>query len=656
LPRLLHSLKLQIALAIAALTLLFASSTLYSLHVIDQQHSDDVLVQLAGRLQFNQQHLTLQAMRYGENAPRDYPSDDRDLQLYYEDLNKTRSGLSQIIQAFADNHFDELLTGVTMAQRPRLPRRSQMAAETLASTWRDFAAQLDEQIGPNPQGPRLEWAAQRIITQHATLEAAAQRFADTLEVDVAARAGRANLINRLLLLAALIVAVGTAAWFYRRVLTPLSVAAQGFKQVANGDFAHKVPVIQNNEIGWLAESFNHLSARMDALRKLLTGLEQADTLEGTLRTLSQTLPPLIPVDWIGVLVIGTDGHIRLELAFSDGSPETLGQASFEPDKTLLEECIRTREPLHIPDVQGMAALSDSYQFLRQLSELGRRDAVFLPINSGAGIMGVVAFASRYPNNFRSDHLTLLRNLGVLVGVSLGRTLQLAEGSRQPSFNQFATGIVHELRDPLASIRVALAELRAGEGLPPAAAKRVDLAAGEVVRLEKLLSDVMWYAKPLTLELRPQDLVELVADTASAEDPDKEAFEIRSAPCPKIPADRDRLRQVLTTLIRNAQRASPAGSPVAIHCRPSGAGWVEVEISNAGEPIPPEDLKRAFEPFSESIFGGSGLALPIVRRIVRAHGGEFELASDEAQGTRAILRLPTSAEAVPAANQAADDLA
>lgn len=67
-PRVLHTLKAQISLAIGLLTLLFAGSTMYSLHVIDQQHSDDTLVQLAGRLQFNQQQLAVQAMRYQENA------------------------------------------------------------------------------------------------------------------------------------------------------------------------------------------------------------------------------------------------------------------------------------------------------------------------------------------------------------------------------------------------------------------------------------------------------------------------------------------------------------------------------------------------------------------------------------------------------------
>lgn len=655
-PRLLHSLKLQIGLAIAALSLLFAASTLYSLHVIDQQHSDDVLVQLAGRLRFNQQHLTVQAMRYEENAPRDYPSYYRDLKLYFEDLKKTRGELARIIDAFAENHFDVALTGESMAMRPRLPRPSHRVAQELAAAWKAFSAQLDERIGPDAQEPRLEWAAQWIVADHAALEVATQDLMRTLERDVAARAARANRINRILLVAALLVAVGIAIWFYRRVLAPLEIAVRGFKQVANGDFSHKVPVTQDNEIGWLADSFNHLSDRMDALRKLLTRLEQGDNLEGTLRTLSQTLPPLIPVDWIGVLVIGSDGQLHLEMAFSDGAPDTIGKLSFEPGRTLLEECIRNREPLHIPDVREMATLSDNYQFLRKLSELGRRDAVFLPIGGGAGIQGVAVFASRYPNNFRSEHLALLRNLGVLVGVSLGRTLQLVENSRLASIGQFASGIAHEIRNPLATIGLALEYLNALEGLPQGAGRRVQLAIEEVARLERLLSDILLYAKPLTLQRRPQDLVELVAETVAAEHADEVPIEIRATPCPMVQADRDRIRQVLINLIRNAQQASPRGSAITIRCRPSAAGWVEVEIANRGEPIPAKVLERVFEPFVTSKSRGTGLGLPIVQRIVHAHGGEIVLNSDSQQGTRALLRLPTVVDASQAVDQAADDTA
>lgn len=653
-PRLLHSLKLQITVAIAALTLLFIASTLYSLHVIDLQRSDDTLMQLAGRLRFNQQHLTVQAMRYKENAPRDYPSYYRDLKLYFADLKKTRAELSEIIDAFANNHFDPILTGKSMPMRPRLPRETHRQAQELATTWHAFLAKLDERIGPNPEEPRLEWATQWIVSEHAQLEAIAETLTTRLANDVAARAGNANVINRLLLVAALLMAVGIAAWFYGRVLKPLSIAVEGFKQVANGDFSQKVPITQDNEIGWLSESFNRLSERMDALRKLLTRLEQGANLEGTLRTLSETLPPLIPVDWIGVLVVGADGRIHLEMAFSDGKPDTIGKISFDAERTLLEECINNREPLHIPDVREMATRSDSYVFLHQLAELGRRDAIFLPIGSAAGIQGVAVFASRYPNNFRSEHLALLRNLGVLVGVSLGRTIQLVENSRLASIGQFASGIVHEIRNPLATISLALDHLAGVTELPKGAAKRVQLAHEEIGRLERILSDILLYAKPLSLQRTPQDLVELVAETVSAASGDSAPIEIRSAPCPLVPADRDRIRQVLINLIHNAQQASPPGSSIGIRCRPSAAGWVEVEISNGGERIPEKVLQRVFEPFFTSKTRGTGLGLPIVQRIVSAHGGEIELLSDDQDGTRAILRLPTMTDVRPAPDQAAEE--
>ena len=653
-PRFLNTLKSQIILAVVVLTVLYASSTLYSLHVIDLQHSDGVLVQLAGRLKYNQQNLTLRAMRYRENAPRDYPSYYRDLRLYFEDLKRTRSELDQIIEAFASNHFATALTGEVMAMQPQLPKRSLAIARELQAAWRAFSEQLDERIGPDDKEPRLEWAAEWIAERHSELEQVAADLLSTLQNDVAARAAEANLINRILLVAALLLSGGIAIWFYRRVLAPLAVAVEGFQQVANGDFSYRVPVTQDNEIGWLASSFNRLSGRMETLRKLLTRLEQGADLEGTLRTLSETLPSLIPVDWVGVLVIGHDGNIRLEKAYSDGKPDPIGELSFEPDKTLLEECIRNREPLHIPDVKEFSGMSETYVFLRRLAELGRRDAIFLPIGNGATIEGVAVFANRYPNSYRAEHLALLRNLGVLVGVSLGRTLQLVENARLASIGQFASGIAHEIRNPLATISLALEHLRGLDALPAGAGKRVDLASAEVGRLERLLADILLYAKPLSLQRSAQDVVELVAETVTAESAGEEAnIEISASPCPLVSADKDRLRQVLINLIRNAQQASPAGEPIRIHCRPEGQDWTVIEIQNGGPPIPVQTLERAFEPFYTSKRGGTGLGLPIVQRIVSAHGGEVELLSDDRHGTRAVLRLPTAAaENKPVADQAA----
>jgi len=638
LPRLLQSLKFQIVLAIMVMTALFATATLYSMHVIDQQHSDDVLVGLSGRLMFNQQHLTVQAMRYHENAPRDYSSYSRDLKLYFEDLKKTRTELTRLIGAFEENRFDAELTGETMAMQPRLAPRSHAVAVELAEAWRSILVRIDERIGPDPGEPRLEWAAEMIAESNAVLQDITARLSDTLQAEAKQRAQRANLLSRVLLGIALIVSLSTAIWFYRRVLGPLSVAVNGFKQVANGDFEYRVKVVHNNEIGWLAESFNHLSDRLQALRKLLTGLEQGVDLDATLRTLSTTLPSLIPVDWIGVLVFNVDGQVHLEKAYSDGKPDPIGNLTFNPDKTLLEECIRNREPLHIPDVKGMAVLSESYVFLSHLADFGRRDAIFLPIGNGK-VQGVAVFGSRYPNNFRTEHLALLRNLGVLLGVSLGRTIQLTESSRLASIGQFASGIVHEIRNPLATISLAMEHLKSLDVLPDSTRKRVDLADTEVVRLERLLEDILLYAKPLSLRRTPLDLCALISDIVTAEARVDPRIAFQSSACPPVPVDEDRMRQVLLNLLLNAQQASPEGSPIGVSCSAADDNRVEVEIRNAGEPIHPNVLDRIFEPFVTTKNHGTGLGLSIVNRIVEAHGGEITVHSDALSGTRVVMRLP-----------------
>ena len=640
-PKFLQSLKTQIVLAILLLTGLFAASAFYSMYVIEQQGSDDTLLQLAGKLQYKQQLLTVQAMQYKENAPRDYPSYYRDLQLYFQDLKRVRVELNDLITAFSDNDFSPLLADADMAMMPHLTAHCHAIATELGEAWLSFSDGLDGRIGDDPEEPRLEWGAEWILEHHDGLKDITANLIETLENDITSRTKQANAVNRLLLAFAILVALGTALWFYWRVLKPLATAVSGFRRVANGEFSYRVPEVYNNEIGWLVGAFNRLSNRLDTLRKLLTRLEQGGDLHSTLDILSETLPNLMPVDWIGVLVVGVDGKIHLEKAFSDGKPDPIGQQSFEPDHTLLAECINTREPLHIADVNEMSHRSESYVFLRRLGELGRRDAIFMPIGAENTLKGVVVFASRFPNSYRTEHLELLRNLGVLVGVSLGRTLQLVESTRLANIGQFASGIVHEIRNPLATISLALEHVRGLNTLPDGAIKRVHLASDELTRLERLLSDILLYAKPLALDRSPQNIAELIAIMIAGEFGDDERFQVETSRCPLVPADRDRIRQVLLNLIRNAEQASPEDSPIRIRCDVDGADWVKIEIQNGGDPIPEKILARVFEPFFTSKSQGTGLGLPIVQRIIEAHSGEISITSDAQHGTRVTLSLPVT---------------
>jgi signal transduction histidine kinase len=649
-----QSLKAQVVIAIALLTGLFAASAFYSMHVIDQQHSDDTLLQLATRLQYGQQQLAVQAMRYRDNAPRDYPSYYRDLRLYFVDLQRTRAELDEIIGAFEHDHFGRRLVGEDMAMQPHLPPASRAIVAQLAGVWRNFTLGLDERIGDDTAAPRLEWAAEWISERGHELEQEITRLLDTLQAEVARRAALANRVNRLLLALALLVALGTGLWFYWRVIDPLATAVKGFRVVANGDFAHQVPVSNDDEIGALATTFNQLSARLDALRRLLTRLEQGGDLAATLRTLSETLPNLLPVDWIAVLMVTADGRIQLQQAFSDGSPDPLGQLSFENEGTLLAECIDTHQPLHIADVAATSGLSERFVFLRQLLALGRRDALFLPVNASGGIKGVAVFASRYPNSYQTEHLELLRNIGVLLGVSLGRTIQLAESKRLATIGQFASGIVHEIRNPLATISLALEHLRGLDTLPPGTGRRVTLASEEVARLERLLSDILLYAKPLALTREPHAVGVLLHEVLDAEPTARARVDLLLDDCPAVSFDRDRLRQVLINLLRNALQAAPDDEKVSIACRMVAADALEIRIHNGGEPISERLLPRLFEPFVTSRQDGTGLGLAISARIIAAHGGNLSIDSTREAGTTVTVRLPHQGGARSAAQAAEAD--
>jgi signal transduction histidine kinase/HAMP domain-containing protein len=639
LPPLLRSLKVQIVLAMTLLTLLFAASAYYSLLVIDQQRADAQLLRVAARLAYEQHQLAMQSMRYAEHAPRDFASYDRDLQFFFEDLKQRRSTLDQIISALSENRFDDLPETADLAEMCVMPEAAQDAARRLEGRWRSFSTTLDERIGEDPAAPRLEWAAQTIVASNPELERLTSALTDELDRELSARAERVRTVNRLVLGTVILVALGIAVWFYWNVLRRLSRAVLGFRIVANGDFSHRVPVEANNEIGWLVNAFNQLSERLDNLLRLLTRLEQGGDLETTLHTLSETLPHLMPVDWIGVLVVGVDGRMHLQLAFSDGQPDPIGQHSFTAEHTLLEECLRTGQPLHIADVAQLSQLSEHYVFLRRLLDRGRRDAIFLPVEGSGDLQGVAVFATRFPNSYRGEHLELLRNLGALIGVSLARTLQLVESQRLASIGQFASGIVHEIRNPLATISLALEHLGRLSDLPENSRKRVALATDEIARLERLLADILLYAKPLVLDRSDTDLPALISDVVRNHLDDRSRIGLVVEPCPSLSIDRDRITQVLLNLLRNALQAAPPDGQVTVHCQPKDGAWVSVSVNNGGTPIGERERERLFEPFFTTKPQGTGLGLPIARRLVEAHGGKIGLSSDESTGTTVTVSLP-----------------
>ena len=214
----------------------------------------------------------------------------------------------------------------------------------------------------------------------------------------------------------------------------------------------------------------------------------------------------------------------------------------------------------------------------------------------------------------------------------------------------AGGLAHEIKNPLSTMTITLGLLRedieSGKGDRDRALRRVKVLEREVVRLEEILADFLQYAGRHEPELRPTDLNGLVAEVLDFITPaaNRKKIEVRhhlSPDVPALPLDRDRVKQALLNLVLNAQEAMKGRGEILVQTSVRG-GAVRVDVTDTGPGIPSEILPRIFEAYFSSKKTGTGLGLPIARRIVEEHGGILEVFSEVGKGTRFTMWFPVQA--------------
>ena len=230
---------------------------------------------------------------------------------------------------------------------------------------------------------------------------------------------------------------------------------------------------------------------------------------------------------------------------------------------------------------------------------------------------------------------------------------IQRADRMASIGELASGIAHEIRNPLAGIQGAI-QILAEEFPKEDPRKQVsDEIQKQIYKLERLVKDLLNFAKPVTRNYLPTDINELVDKVLSffmtqrAKSVDIKIEKNFVPSLPKAMIDPSSMEQAFLNIILNAQKAMPRGGTftVSTHAFPQRKGdgneahEVQIIFEDTGIGIPGENLPRIFNPFFSTRPDGTGLGLSITKNIVEQNGGKIEVKSQVNVGTKFIITLP-----------------
>ncbi|WP_232323914.1 ATP-binding protein [Catenuloplanes japonicus] len=366
-------------------------------------------------------------------------------------------------------------------------------------------------------------------------------------------------------------------------------------------------------------------------------------------------------------VVGTLGWAHAELWLVDGPGGVLRTAAHWSAPGSVAEMYVPDQLAYGQGISGRAWLTGEPVWIRDLADGGAllpadtietsqlHAALAIPVRSGTGTLGVLAFFAEVVEDPEDTLVALLAGIAAHVGQFLERRraedleLQLAR-----SKDEYLALIGHEMRTPLTSISAYTSLLREASAAQLAAdgPALLEVIDRNTTLLRGIIDDLLDLAAldtgHATVQMTPCDLAEVVREAVGAALSSLTGSSITlHATLPDslvLPGDRMRLRRVLDNLIGNAIKYSPDGGAVTVTLTADGDYAAELTVSDHGIGIPPEERDRLFSRFYRSsrtrdrAIPGSGLGLAISRAIIERHHGTIALLNPES-GTSFQIRLP-----------------
>nr|WP_154118848.1 ATP-binding protein [Paenibacillus monticola] len=413
-----------------------------------------------------------------------------------------------------------------------------------------------------------------------------------------------------------------ALFLFTKITQPMHRVIEAANDIRRGEYSTRLTLVTSDEIGQLATSFNHMAQELEANIRSLN--HEKGHLSSVLRSMSDA-----------VITFDIEGQIILTNPHGQALLETWSDLSWEQES----------ESELYPEVVGKSNVPPPLRPLF-LSTLNQRGDQRSNVHVRQGVWSVHMAPLYSEDNIRGA-VAVLRDVTEEVRLEKMRT-------------DFVANVSHEIRTPLSMMQGYSEALLDGmASSPEESSELVQVIHDESLRMGRLVKDLLDLARMeaghtdmMKNQLDMNELLERVYRKFSVRAKEREIdlqFNKHSDVLQLKAADEDKLEQVLTNLLDNAFRHTPAGKKIIILADSSvseGRRFVEINIRDEGVGISPEDLPYIFERFYKAdkarVRGetvGTGLGLAIVKNIVESHHGYISASSKLGEGTTFTLRLP-----------------
>jgi two-component system, NtrC family, nitrogen regulation sensor histidine kinase NtrY len=462
------------------------------------------------------------------------------------------------------------------------------------------------------------------------------------------RAYKREILLTLVLITLLLLFTTTwvALFLSKQVTVPIQALSEATREISRGNFDHQIEVEAQDELGILVRSFNRMTEQLGEGRRQINeftqNLEQAIEEREGRRKLMEAILENIPT---GVVSLNSAGDVaRVNSAIT----MILGE--------------HARGAVTLTELLGEEAGRAVLHLMRQSLRMGAASREIEIASAGRLLRAAVTVSSLGPRRSNSGFVVVIDDL-----------TDLLRAQKAAAWQEVAQRIAHEIKNPLTPIQLSaqrlLRHLERTASLKTESTrsefeKLVAECAGliehEVQTLESLVDEFSQFARFPSARLASADLNSIVSSALDLFHGRLDGITVKTelaSTLPPVKADRELMRRVVANLIDNAAEAMEGSTirRLRVATRVEGDGdAVEIEISDSGHGISPEDKQRLFLPHFSTRERGTGLGLAIASRIIAEHNGTIRVEDNLPSGARFLIRFPAAevvATQTPAANPA-----